>query len=222
MSGDGLDAVLDALEAGADRTESPTDSAAETALVVSCSTCRSGHRGALWPADASWRVVRVGTLGNQTWRLADGDRVLDRDVAHLTAVRDIDAVLVVGHTDCTVLADAYERSVTPATDAPAGLETRLAPLVSLVEAADGLLDASTPLDTARHRLVEYNVVRQVAFLRRHLPASVTVAGYVHDQDGAYRSFPDRRYLVALDDDTEPAAIRERLSDDTVQVGRLRP
>ena len=222
MSGDGLDAVLDALEAGADRAEQSTRSSAGTALVVSCSMYQCGHGGPLWPADGSWRVVGVDTLGNQTWRLADGDRVLDRDIAGLTAVHDVDAVLVVGHTDCTVLADAYERSVSSGVSAPVTPETRLAPLVSLAADADGPVDASTPLRTARHLLVECNVLRQVAFLRRTLPASVTVAGYVHDQDGAYRSFPDQRYLVALDDVTEPAAIRERLSDDSVQVGRLCP
>jgi len=52
---------------------------------------------------------------------------------------------------------------------------------------------------------------------------MTVAGYVHDQDGAYSSFPDRRSLVAFDGASDPATIRARLSEDaSIRVARLLP
>jgi carbonic anhydrase len=75
---------------------------------------------------------------------------------------------------------------------------------------EGVVDDATPPRVARHRLVEYAVARQVAFLVGRLPDRVTVAGYVHDEDGAYGSFPGRHYLVALDGETEPGTIRSRL------------
>jgi carbonic anhydrase len=72
----------------------------------------------------------------------------------------------------------------------------------------------------QHRLVEYNVVRNVAFLRDRLP-STTIAGVVVDQAGVYGSFPGKEYLVALDDLTEPAALRARLPEGCqLSVGRL--
>ncbi|MFD1587275.1 hypothetical protein ACFR9U_09785 [Halorientalis brevis] len=85
----------------------------------------------------------------------------------------------------------------------------------------GLFAESTPLRTVWYRLVEYNVSRQVQYLQQVLPPSVTIAGYVHDQDGAYSSFPDNRYLVALDGETDPSRIRTLLPEDTsVQVASL--
>jgi len=180
-------------------------------------------RGPLWPVDATWNVVSVRTLGNQTQERYEGNTVPDSDIEHLRTRHDISAVLVVGHTSCGVLEDAYERWVAPGSESPAGIEVRLDPLRSLVGDGfeEGILAESLPLRTVRYRLVEYNVRRQVRFLQQALPSSVTVAGYVHDQDGAYSSFPDKRYLIAFDGATDPATIRARLPEDTsVRVASL--
>jgi len=223
MNGDDLEAAIEWVQgwtgSRSDWREGP---AARSALVVSCSMsdCR---REPLWPVDATRNVVGVRTLGNQAGD-RNGDRVeLDGTIEHLERRHDITAALVVGHTRCQALEDAYDRRKGPDPELPAGIEARLAPLRSLVGDAfeEAVLSRSMAPRTIRYRLVEYNVRRQVAFLRRALSSSVTVAGYVHDQDGAYGSFPDKRYLVALDGATEPTTIRTRLPDDTsVQVASL--
>jgi carbonic anhydrase len=191
------------------------ESTAQTALVISCSMSGCEPGGELWPADASWDVLEVRTLGNQTRERYEDRTVLDSNIERLRAQHDITAVVVVGHTGCAVLEDAHERWVAPDTGVPAGVEARVGPLRSLVREGfeEGVLAKSMPRRTLRYRLVEYNVRRQVQFLRQSLPPSVTTAGYVHDQDGAYSSFPDKRYLVALDGETEPTRIRTRLPRD---------
>lgn len=216
MSEDGLESALKTLDA---RVESGTvvdESGAETALAVSCSMGRCRHRETLWPADPSWNVVGVPTLGNQTRERYDGEVVLDGTLAHLTGEHDVAAVLVVGHTRCGVVEDAYDQSVASTVGTPAGVETRLRPLVSLAERAfeEGILNDSMPVRTARARLVEYNVVRQVTFLRTVLPDSVTAVGYVYDQEGVYSTLPDEYYAVTIDGETEPTAVTARLPDDT--------
>ncbi|MDZ7746967.1 MAG: hypothetical protein U5K28_10840 [Halobacteriales archaeon] len=128
-----------------------------------------------------------------------------------------------GHTSCEVLEDAYERWVASGAESPAGIEVRLDPLRSLVGDGfeEGVLAESLPLQTVQYRLVEYNVQRQVKLLQQALPSSTTVAGYVHDQDGAYGSFSDKRYLVALDGASDPTTIRARLPDDaSIRVASL--
>lgn len=217
MKGDNISPVIESVQ---DWTESRRDSVheseAQTALVVSCSMNNCKHRAQLWPVDAAWNVVGVQTLGNQTRERYEGKTALDSDIEHLRAQYDITAVLVVGHTSCEVLEDAYERWVAPDSDSPAGVKAQLDPLVSLVEEGfeNGLLAESMPPRTVLNRLVEYNVRRQVRFLKQAFPPSVTIAGYVHDQDGAYNSFPDKQYLVALDGETEPTTIRTHLPEDT--------
>lgn len=225
MNGDDLESVIVSLQ---DLTESRRDggdsSAAPAALVVSCSMS-DRSREPLWPVDATRNVVGVQTLGNQTWNQYEDRMGLDSNIEHLEAHHDSTAVLVVGHTRCRVLEDAYDRWTAPDLEPSTGIEARLEPRCSLVGDAfeAGLLTDSMPLRTRQYRLVEYNIRRQVVFLGQALPSSITVAGYVHDQDGAYRSFPDTRYLVALDDATEPTTIRTRLPEDTsVQVASLLP
>lgn len=224
MKGDNIVSVIESVQ---DWTESQRDSVhesdAQTALVVSCSMSNCKHRGPLWPVDATWNVVGVQTLGNQTREQYEGETVIDSSIAHLRNQYDIAAVLVVGHTRCEVIKDAYDRWVSPEPESPAGIQARLDPLVSLVEdgAEQGLFEESTPLRIREYRLIEYNVSRQVRFLQRALPPSVTVAGYVHDQNGAYNSFPDKRYLVALDGVTDPTEIRTRLPENSsIQVESL--
>lgn len=214
MNEDGLESAFETLDA---RVESDTvvdGSGAETALAVSCSMSRCRHPETLWPADPSWNVVGVPTLGNQTREQYDGETVLDGTLAHLTSEHDVAAVLVVGHTRCGVVEDAYDRFVASTAGTPAGVETRLRPLVSLAERAleEGVLDDSMSARAVRAHLVEYNVVRQVTFLRTVLPDSVTAAGYVYDQDGVYSIFPEEYYAVTLDGETEPTAVTARLPD----------
>ena len=217
MNGDDLESVIESVQDWAGpRSDMGHGSDTQTALVVSCSMSSCKLRGPLWPVDATWNVVSVETLGNQTQEPYEGKTVPDSTIEHLRAQHDITAVIVVGHTSCEVLEDAYERWVAPDAESPVGVEVRLNPLRSLVGEGfeEGVLTESLPLQKVRYRLAEYNVRQQVRFLQQALPSSVTVAGYVHDQDGAYSSFPDKRYLVTLDGATDPTTIRARLPDDT--------
>lgn len=224
MNGGSVESAIESVQSWTDSGRDWADgSDAQTALVVSCSMNSCKLQEPLWPVGASWNVVGVQTLGNETRRRHEGELILDGNIEHLRAQYDVRAVLVVGHTKCEVLEDAHEQWVAPDSHSSAGIEARLDPLCSLVRDGfeKGLLTESMPLRTVRYRLVEFNVRRQVQFLRGTLPRSVTVAGYVHDQDGAYSSFPDKRYLVTVDGETEPQNIRALLSDDaSVHVGSL--
>jgi carbonic anhydrase len=224
MNGNDLESVVESVQGWArSRNDGGHGSDTRTALVVSCSMSSCRPRGPLWPVGATWNVVSVETLGNQTQERYEGELVPDSTIEHLRTQHDITAVLVVGHTRCEVLENAYGWYVAPETEAPVGIEVRLGPLRSLVEEGfeEGVLTESSSLQTTQYRLVEYNVRQQVRVLQEVLPSSVTVAGYVHDQDGAYGSFPGKQYLVALDGVTDPPTIRARLPEDaSVRVASL--
>ena len=229
MADDGLEPLLSALDIDPDRT--PPAAADEPAVVsVGCPLADCDHDPG-WLAAVGAAHIAVTTLGNRTWERHDGERELGASLRQVIADRAVAAVVVVGHTDCEVVADAYDRycGADPLTAADgsaqptaAGVRASLAPLDRVVADAveNGVVDSETPRRQARHRLVEYNVVRNVAFLRDRLP-STTVAGVVVDGAGVYGSFPGKQYLVALDETTDPAALRARLpADAQLSVGRL--
>ncbi|WP_336359684.1 PadR family transcriptional regulator [Haladaptatus sp. ZSTT2] len=224
MNDGNLESVVESVQDWVGSERDWTDgSSSRTALVISCSMEGWNPQEPLWPVDAAWNLIKVQTLGNQAWRRHEGEMVLDGNIEHLRTQYDVGAVLVVGHTKCTVLEDAHEEWVAPASQSPAGIKARLDPLRLIVRDGfkEGTITESTPLRTVRCRLVEFNVHRQVQFLRQALPRSITVAGYVHDQDGVYGSFPDNWYLVALDGKIEPQTIRTQLPEDTtVHVASL--
>ncbi|MDY6776041.1 MAG: PadR family transcriptional regulator [Halobacteria archaeon] len=228
MNRNTLESVVDSVH---DSTESRRDgirrSDGKTGLVLSCSMRGCEPSGSPWPVDSSWSLLTLQTLANQARsryaRHDDYEEVINRDIGRLKKQYDISAVLIAGHTDCRVLEDAYENWVGSTSDSRVGIETRLEPLCSVVGDGfeEGVLTESMSPRTVRHRLAEYNVCRQSEFLNEVFPSSVTVAGYVHDQDGVYGSFPDRRYLVAFNGQTRPRTIRSRIPDDTsVRVGSL--
>lgn len=170
-----------------------------------------------WPADEDDGVVRVRTLGNQGWERRDGVLGLSTDAAYHLRERAIETILVVGHTGCDVIADAYDSAVAPDPDRSAGVRARLDPLVSVVEAAlDTGVDEGVPRDRVLARLAEYNVVRQVQFLSDLVRPSITVAGYVHDGTGVCGS-PGEWYLVAVDGVTDPAVLSVVPDDRRVSV-----
>jgi len=184
-----------------------------TVLSVSCTLGDCDHDPA-WLTEAPVDHVGVTTLGPRTWEQQNGERVLSASIRRLIADRPVAAIVVVGHTDCDVVADAYDHAHDATASAAAGIQATLAPLATMVDEATaaGVVGPEDSPRQARQRLAEYNVVRNVAFLRSQFPA-MTVAGVVTDRAGVYGSFPGKQYLVALDDAAEPTALRARLPDD---------
>ena len=211
MAEEGLATLLSALDIDPPRgATAPSDG---TVLSVSCPLADCDHDPA-WLAEGLSTHVGVTTLGNRTWERRDDDRDLQESIRAAVDSHAVEAIVVVGHTDCDVLADAYDRALGTASPAAAGVQASLAPLEAVVSEAieSDVVDPEPPRRRARQRLVEYNVVRNVSFLRSRLP-STTVAGVVTDEAGVYGSFPGKQYLVALDEATDPAELRARLPED---------
>jgi carbonic anhydrase len=153
------------------------------------------------------------TIGNQTWDLVDGEAVVDGSVLYPVTETDTNTALVVGHTGCGAITAALAavRSEAGTAGLPAGIAKWVDLLVPVVE--DGLADDRVDPGRAPSlvdQLVEFNVDRQVAFLRTEpaVPDDTTVFGFVYDFQEVYGTAPGRAYLVNADGETGPAALRE--------------
>ncbi|RBI64591.1 PadR family transcriptional regulator [halophilic archaeon] len=186
---------------------------AAVGLVVSCPMAQQTSKQ-LWPLDPIDAVSNVSRLGSQTWKPVEEDRVLASDIAHLTRTHEVETILVVGHSDCDVVADAYDEYVATDQTMSAGVEAQVEPLVSIVREAieSGQVETDCPQETLLARLVEYIVTRQVEFLVQSESVTATVAGYVHDDDGVYGGFPDTPYLVSLNGEQDVGTLRSRVPE----------
>jgi carbonic anhydrase len=185
---------------------------------ICCSDSRVSQEG-MWDVDEPGWLFTPSTIGNQAWDRVDGDLVVDGSVLYPIAAAGTRVAVVVGHTGCGAVTAALE-AVQAASDAadgdddddathPPGIAKWVESLVPVVE--EGLADDRVDPDADASlvdQLVEYNVDRQVAFLRGNddVPDEVAVYGFVYDFQRVYGDVPGRAYLTNADGETDPAAL----------------
>ncbi|MGM0398036.1 MAG: carbonic anhydrase [Halobacteriota archaeon] len=181
---------------------------------VCCSDSRVPQEG-MWGVDEPGWLFTPSTIGNQVWDRYEGERVLDGSVLYPMAYTGTEVAVVVGHTGCGAVTAALEAVEEGELDAPPGVAKWVEMLVPVVEA--GLDDDRVDPDRSTSlvdQLVEYNVDRQVAFLREsdEVPETVTALGFVYDFQAVYGDDDGRAYLVNLDGETAPETIRSAIPD----------
>ena len=201
-----------------DKTHFDTVRTAQDPAVVSicCSDSRVPQEG-MWDVDEPGWIFTVGNIGNQVWEARDGGQILSGDVLYPIEHTETGVAVVVGHTGCgaiTAALEAVRTSGDGAVDMPPGVEARIESLRPVIES--GLADdrVSEDCDVGLvNQLVEYNVDRQIEFLRANdaVPDSETVLGFVYDFQSVYGDVPGRCYLVNHDGETAPGRLREMVS-----------
>ena len=187
-------------------------SAQKPAVVsVCCSDSRVSQEG-MWAVEEPGWLFTAGNIGNQVWEIHDGERVLSGDVLYPIEYTDTDVACVVGHTGCGAVTAALEavRTDDPGRLAP-GIEARIESLRPVIESglADDRVSEGREVSLV-DQLVEYNVDRQVEFLRSDgsVPETETVLGFVYDFQGVYGEERGRCYLVNHGGETATDRLRE--------------
>ena len=178
---------------------------------ICCSDSRVSQEGMFGVDEAGW-LFTPSNIGNQTWDEIDDGRVVNGNVLYPIEYTGTEAVAVVGHTGCGAVTAAYQAVTGEGKTHPHGIQSRIDTLAPVVDAGLDAVDTDADESEIVDQLVEYNVDRQVAFLREadEIPDSVTVYGFVYDLHGGYGGPRGRTYLVNDDGETNPDAIREGL------------
>lgn len=193
-----------------------TDGQEPAAVSICCSDSRVSQE-AMWDIDEPGWLFTPSTIGNQVWDSHEGERVVDGSVLYPIAYTGTEVAVVVGHTGCGAVTAALEAVQDETGDSsPPGVVKWLDLLVPVVEAglADGRIDPSREASLV-DQLVEYNVDRQVEFLREsdRVPDGTEVYGFVYDFQEVYGDSPGRAYLVNLNGETDTEILRERVPDE---------
>ena len=190
------------------------DTQRPAAVSICCADSRVPQAG-MWDVDRPGWLFTPSTIGNQVWDHVDGDLVVDGSLVYPLRHTDTAVAVIVGHTGCGAVAAALARVQSGKTDLEPGVEKWVEMLVPVVR--DGLdddrisPDASAPLID---QLVEYNVDRQVEFLREDdiIGPEKSVYGFIYDFMGTYGKDPGRAYLVNANGNTEEDDLRSQVDD----------
>ncbi|NHN61171.1 MULTISPECIES: carbonic anhydrase [Halorussus] len=200
----------------ADHFDAVQDEQRPEVVSICCSDSRVSQEG-MWTVAEPGRLFTPSNIGNQVWDEYDGERVVNGNLLYPLAHTGTETVAVVGHTGCGAVTAAYRAVTADESGDYPGIEKWVRSLVPVVEAGldDEAVDADADADAVVNQLVEYNVHRQVAFLREAdaLPASASVYGFVYDFQRVYGDVPGRTYLVNDDGETDPDAIADRLPEE---------
>ncbi|WP_336134767.1 carbonic anhydrase [Natronomonas amylolytica] len=191
------------------------DSQSPAMVSVCCSDSRVSQEG-MWDVDEPGWLFSVANIGNQTWDAVGNERVVNGDVLYPLRYTGTDTAAVVGHTGCGAITATLE-DVHGETkgELPPGIKQRVSWLRAVIE--DGLDDARVRTDRDVNlvdQLVEYNVDRQVAYLRENeeVPDGTTILGFVYDFQGVYGDVRGRSYLVNHDGETDIDRLAEAVPD----------
>lgn len=219
---DGTDRVLSRLLSGNDRhvealeTDYFADVRAEQhpdVVSVCCSDSRVPQEG-MWDVAEPGRVFTPSNIGNQVWDERDGERIVDGSVLYPLHHTGTEAAAIVGHTGCGAITGAYRVAMGGDLPETAGVAKWIDLLQPVIEAGleSDAVNREGQERSVVNQLVEYNVDYQAGVLHQSdaIPENVSVYGFVYDLHGVYDGVPGRAYLVNLDGETEPDAIRERV------------
>ncbi|WP_245242744.1 carbonic anhydrase [Natronococcus sp. JC468] len=184
-------------------------------VAICCSDSRVPHEH-MWGFDHPGAVFTPSNIGNQVWDEDDGERIVDGGILYPIYHTETAVAAVVGHTGCGAVTAAYRVATGGNVPGPQGVDKWVEMLVPVVEEAleRGAVDADADEETVVNQLVEYNVDRQVQFLRdaADVPDDISIYGFVYDFQRIYGDADGRAYLVNVDGETDPAAIRECVPD----------
>ncbi|MFC4551742.1 MULTISPECIES: carbonic anhydrase [Halorussus] len=176
---------------------------------ICCSDSRVSQEG-MWNVTEPGWLFTPSNVGNQAWDDYDGERVVNGNLLYPIAHAGTETIAVVGHTGCGAVTAAYGAVTKGETLEHAGIEKWVESLVPVVEAglASDEVDADTSDEAVVNQLVEFNVHRQVEFLRDsdEVPDSTATYGFVYDFQQVYGDASGRAYLVNVDGETDPEAI----------------
>jgi len=219
--------VVDLLARNADhsrefdtRFDDVQDAQYPDAVTVCCSDSRvlQDH---CWGNDEPGHLFTCSNIGNRVVQRTDEGEAVSGDVLYPIAHTGTKTTIVMGHTGCGAVTATYD-DLTEGLDEPAGithcidlLKSRLAPALNLLP--DDIGRAGTV-----NRLVEYNVDRQIGFLKKSDDVSddVDCIGVVYDFQDVYGGDRGEVHVINVNGETDVERLQAEHSEVDSRIDRL--
>lgn len=190
------------------------------AVTVCCSDSRVLQDN-MWGNEQPGQLFTCGNIGNRVvQRTAEGE-VVSGDVLYPIEHTGTETAIVVGHTGCGAVTATYDH-LTDGLSEPPGIEHAIGLLAPHLREGVETLPDDLDREDAINRLVEYNVDRQVQFLRESsdVPDSITVVGAVYDFQDVYGGRRGEIHVVNIDGTRSVADLRADYPELADRIDRL--
>lgn len=216
--------LLERNAAHAHRFQSRFDDLQDTQLPEAVTVCCSDSRvlqDHMWGNDDPGHLFTCSNIGNRVVQRSTSGDVVSGDVLYPIVHSGTAVIIVVGHTGCGAITTTYD-DLTDGVTEPAGISYCLDLLTPYVEPGVELLPAGVSRTAAVNRLVEYNVDRQIEFLRASddVPDAVTTVGVVYDFQDIYPGRRGEAHVINVDGETTPDELRDEHPEIGSRIERL--
>ncbi len=215
-----LEQNADHADAFQDRFDSVQDSQEPDVVTVCCSDSRV-LQDQMWGNEAPGRIFTCGNIGNRVVQQTDAGEAVSGDVLYPIEHTGTKTAIVVGHTGCGAVTATYD-DLTDGLSEPAGIEHCLGLLKPHLEPGVDALPDDIDRTEAINRLVEYNVDRQVEFLKESddVPEDVDVIGVVYDFQDVYSDKRGEVQVINVNGETSVDALRDEHPEIDSRIDRL--
>ncbi|MFC7019045.1 MULTISPECIES: carbonic anhydrase [Haloarcula] len=204
----------------AGRFDDVQDAQYPAAVTVCCSDSRV-LQDRMWDNDQPGHLFTAGNIGNRVVQQTASGPAVSGDVLYPVAHTGTDTVVVVGHTGCGAVTATYT-ALTDGVDEAPGIQHCIDILQPHLEpGVEALPDDLTDGEAVNH-LVEYNVDRQVEFLRESedVPEDTDVVGVVYDFQDVYSETRGEVHVINVDGETDVEALRAEHAEVADRIARL--
>ncbi|MFB6222268.1 MAG: carbonic anhydrase [Haloarcula sp.] len=203
-----------------DQFDSVQNSQAPDAVTVCCSDSRV-LQDQMWGNDEPGHLFTCSNIGNRVMQRAAEGSVVSGDLLYPIAHTGTEMAIVIGHTGCGAVTATYD-DLTEGLDEPAGIDHCLGLLREQLEPGVDALPDAVDRAGAINRLVEYNVDRQVEFLRDSddIPEDVDIVGVVYDFQDVYDGRRGEVHVINIGGETNVDALHAAYPDIESRINRL--
>jgi carbonic anhydrase len=189
-------------------------------VTVCCSDSRvlQDH---MWGNEHPGHVFTCSNIGNRVFQSTVDGKKVSGDVLYPIRHTDTKTVIVVGHTGCGAVTATY-KDISEHLDEPSGIRHCIDLLEERLEKGVEKLPESAEGDEAVNRLVEYNVDRQVEFLRDsdEVPEDVDVVGVVYDFQDVYSGSRGELHVININGENSVDELKDSNPEIQDRVERL--
>ena len=164
----------------------------------------------MWGNEHPGHVFTVSNIGNRTYQDTDNGRAVSGDLLYPVEHTDTGNVIVVGHTDCGAVTATYQ-DIKEGLDEPEGIKYCIDLLESGIREGVEKLPEDVEGDEAVNYLVEYNVDKQVEFLRDSddIPDDADVYGVVYDFKDVYSGSRGELHVINVNGENSVSELRDQ-------------